>query len=157
MVNGLLGTDKDVEALVRRARRAGWTVDTDGGTHLRWRDPDGGSFRSPLTGGRSSRQRVERQLAARDPVRFSALAPALARRAGHGSPSPERTVKCPDELAVAAAELAALVELLDELVDGGELNVDQLASGADAVRIGRSLLRDAEDAIRHAVRAARRG
>jgi hypothetical protein len=29
----LLGTDKDVEDLARRARKAGWRVSIDGGNH----------------------------------------------------------------------------------------------------------------------------
>jgi hypothetical protein len=155
VIDGLLGTDKDVEALARRARRAGWVVDTDGRTHLRWRSPRGQEFRSPLTGGRGVRLRVERELAARDPGAFGELAPAVARRAADSDVSQPPAVLAPSELAFAAAELAALAELLGELGDGRSHTADDLVSAADAVRIGRDLLRDAEGQLRAAGRGAR--
>lgn len=156
MTNALLGTDKDVEDLARRARRAGWTVTVDGRTHLRWQSPGAAEFRSPLTGGRGHRQRVERRLAAVDPAAFSELAPAVARRASQVQNSCSRTVSVPSELEVCAAELSALADLLDELLHGGELTAGTIEGAADEIRIGRSLLRDAEDGLRSAGRAASR-
>lgn len=50
MSNHNLGTNKDVEALVRAMRRKGWTVEVDGNNHLRWQAPHGVTFRTPLTG-----------------------------------------------------------------------------------------------------------
>lgn len=58
---GALGTDKDVEALARRARRSSWDVSVDGSTHLRCQAPSGAVFRRALTGGRTTRLRVERR------------------------------------------------------------------------------------------------
>jgi hypothetical protein len=66
----LLGTDKDVEDLARRARKAGWTVSIDGKNHIRWDAPEGGSFRSALTGSSGTRLQVERNLARYDPAHF---------------------------------------------------------------------------------------
>lgn len=36
----LLGTDKDIERLVRAARKAGWEVSITGSGHIRFRSPD---------------------------------------------------------------------------------------------------------------------
>lgn len=155
MIHGLLGTDKDVEELARRARRAGWVVTTDGRTHLRWRSPSGGEFRSPLTGGRGHRQRVERRLALLDPVAFADLAPAVARRATAAQLAPAAAATAPVELSVCVAELVALAELLGELLDADALTADRMESAADEIRTGRGVLRDAEDALRGAARAAR--
>ncbi|MHB1928784.1 MAG: hypothetical protein ACYDEN_04520 [Acidimicrobiales bacterium] len=68
VANNNLGTDKDVEALARAARKSGWRVGVDGANHLRWQGPDGQELRSPLTGGPSVPLRVRRKLArARSP------------------------------------------------------------------------------------------
>lgn len=66
MSNKGLGTDKDLEKLARRARRAGWTVEVNGRNHVRWTAPDGQSFTTGLTMNRRSatvaRRRIERLL-----------------------------------------------------------------------------------------------
>lgn len=67
MSNKGIGTDKDLEKLARRARRAGWTVEVTGRNHVRWTAPDGRqSFTTGLTMNRRSttvaRRRIERLL-----------------------------------------------------------------------------------------------
>ncbi|MER5754419.1 hypothetical protein [Streptomyces sp. NPDC002088] len=34
-----LGADKETEALAKKARKAGWTVEVTGGNHIRWTPP----------------------------------------------------------------------------------------------------------------------
>lgn len=149
---GSFGTDKDVEELARRARKAGWTVQVDGGNHLRWSSPFGQEFRSALTGGRGQRKRVEHRLAAMDPASFADLAPAVARRATnlHNPDSVEVTATL--ELNACAAELDAVLELIDELASSEPRTINQLISAADCIRDGRAVLRDAEDLLRDIVR-----
>lgn len=144
-----LGTDKDVEKLARRARQAGWTVEIDGGTHIRWRAPGGSTmFSSPLTGGRAVRLRVERHLASADPARFADLAPAVAARAaGDDLASPAVRARFHDESAAAAAELRAAAELVEELAS----SLDPQGA-ADAVQQARAVLRTLEGELRRIVR-----
>lgn len=59
-----LGTDKDVEALARKARKAGFTVEITRGNHIRWTAPDGTSRVTALTGGRATRRKVAKWLTA---------------------------------------------------------------------------------------------
>jgi hypothetical protein len=36
---GRLGTNKETEALAKKARKQGWTVEVTGGNHLKWTPP----------------------------------------------------------------------------------------------------------------------
>lgn len=66
MSNKGLGINKDLEALARKARKAGWTVEVNGRNHVRWTTPDGQSFTTGLTMNRRSatvaRRRIQRLL-----------------------------------------------------------------------------------------------
>lgn len=133
MSNTGLGTDKDVEALARRARKHGWTVEVTGGTHLRWTAPDGAWFTSPLTpGGRLAPLRIRRNLARLDPAGFGQ----------HDAETEPDDVDLDDEVAFAVAELASaseLIQLAGELGDADE--------AARVVRDAREALRTVEDRI----------
>jgi hypothetical protein len=37
--SGRLGADKETEALAKKARKAGWTVEVTGGNHVKWTPP----------------------------------------------------------------------------------------------------------------------
>lgn len=52
MANNRLGANKDMEKLVRKARRAGWDVQVTGGNHIKFLppDPDGEIVYGSLTG-----------------------------------------------------------------------------------------------------------
>ncbi|MCA1842258.1 MAG: hypothetical protein LC792_03535 [Actinobacteria bacterium] len=143
-MSGALGTDKDVEGLARRARRAGWTVSIDGSTHIRWQGPEGGEFRSPLTGGPSTRLRVEKRLAALDPRTFG--------RVGT-DPVPEPDpVPFATEVAVAVDELRAAAELLETLGPAGDVT-----TAVRFVRETRAVLRSVEEDLLRLDRGRRGG
>lgn len=36
------GTDKDVEKVIRKARKAGWDIQITGGNHIKFQPPKGG-------------------------------------------------------------------------------------------------------------------
>lgn len=36
------GTDKDVEKVIRKARKAGWEIELTGGNHIKFTSPRGG-------------------------------------------------------------------------------------------------------------------
>jgi hypothetical protein len=140
-VAGNLGTDKDVEALARAARKAGWRVGIDGANHLRWQGPDGREFRSPLTGGPSVPLRVRRKLASLDPATFgSSLQPAEPR------PAPDVAA----EVEAATSELEDLIDLLRALARDADAE-----TAADLIRDARAVLRACEDALRLGVRSSR--
>ncbi len=46
---GLLGTNKDIEKLARRARKRGWVVEVTARNHIRWTSPEGVTYTSGLT------------------------------------------------------------------------------------------------------------
>jgi hypothetical protein len=152
-MSGALGTDKDVEALARRARRSGWTVSVDGSTHLRWEAPSGAVFRCALTGGRTTRLRVERDLAALDPEHFADLAPATAARSleDAGLESPAARAAFGEEAAIAADELTAAAEM-------AQLAAQQMDphSAAETCHLARAVLRDLEESFRSIARGAMR-
>lgn len=152
-MSSALGTDKDVEALARRARRCGWSVSVDGSTHLRWEAPSGTVFRSALTGGRTTRLRVERDLAALDPEHFADLAPATAARAlgEAGIESPAARAAFTEEAAVAAEELAAAADMVQLAAE----EMDPHAA-AETCRLARAVLRDLEESFRSVARSATR-
>lgn len=141
MANGkLLGTDKDVEALARRARKAGWTVDIDGGTHIRWQCPDGGEFRCALTGNRHTRLRVERNLSQLDPDNFAE---------GGRDEIEHVTADFRVEAAAAAEEMRSCAELLEIAAE-----VEDPNEAASIVQTARNVLRSTEDALWQMVRDA---
>ncbi len=136
----LLGTDKDVEKLVRQARKAGWTVTIDGGTHIRWDAPHGGGFRSALTGSRGTRLQVERNLARHDPAHFGTV-PA--------SEPARRRVEIGAEVEATAEQLLACVDMLRALAEEG-----CAGEAAELLRMTRDILREGENRIRAVQRRA---
>jgi hypothetical protein len=141
-VAGSLGTDKDVEALARAARKAGWTVTVTRSNHLRWQAPEQGEFRSPLTGGPSVPLRVRRKLAQLDPAAFGGAVDE-ADRAG--------PVDIDDEVAVALDELAETAEELRAAASAGDPD-----AAAESLRHARDILRRCEDRFHLAARRARK-
>lgn len=54
------GTDKDIQKLIRRAKKQGWVIRCDGSQHIRVEPPSGQSFSVPMTPG--SKERVRRAM-----------------------------------------------------------------------------------------------
>lgn len=142
MPSGRLGTDKDVEALARAARKNGWVVSIDGGTHIRWQSPTTGEFRSPLTGGPSSALRVRRSLAALDPERFGTVQEPIA------TVAPRSDIRI--EVAAAIEELRETTDLLLICAEHHDP-----VEAARLVRHSRQVLRLSEDAFRSHARNCR--
>lgn len=133
MSNKGLGTDKDLEALARRARKYGWAVEVTGGTHLRWTAPSGSWFTTALTpGGGSGPMRVRRNLARLDPSGFGRHEPAE---------EPAR-VDLGDEACFALAELAQAAELIALAADAGDVD-----AAASVIRDVRNALRLVEERV----------
>lgn len=59
-----LGINKDLEPLVRRARREGWIVEVTASTHVKWTDPTGQVHWTGLTMSSASAQQARRRLEA---------------------------------------------------------------------------------------------
>lgn len=57
-----LGINKDLEPLVRRARRERWEVAVTRSNHVRWTGPDGTVLRSGLTMSSSTAHTFQRRL-----------------------------------------------------------------------------------------------
>lgn len=58
-----LGTDKDIQRLVRAAEREGWAVSVTGGNHIRFRSPDGfTTIIGSMSGGVTSNKKLKSQL-----------------------------------------------------------------------------------------------
>lgn len=143
----MLGSTSDIEALARKAKRAGWTVQVvPGSNHLRWRSPDGEELRSALTPqGSRSTTALRLRLAKADPATFG-----LGGRLPE-SPAGEVTAagEVPVTLGAAADACEGLAAVIREDYTEAVADPDALAE----------LLRDVREALRAAendLRAANR-
>jgi 2-keto-3-deoxy-galactonokinase len=61
--SGRIGADKEIEKLVKKARKDNWDVTVTGGNHIKWVDPDGNTVCiSGLTGSTPGWVKAKNQL-----------------------------------------------------------------------------------------------